>query len=422
MNLSDAQLEHTTGFPIIPGRLSIGSESDATNLGIPKHDRVLLSFPTWRGIGPPSTGVWPVTDVTRDEHGFCEATLGDFGLAFSALSPWDIGDLSPPGGVRRSLIRGGAHAGSLIKRERIADRIWIEKPFMPIHAYELSALYGSDGLHVAISGRFAVSDDRIAKVGKGLDFSGKEFSAEATIPWETLSLKDFRFAGAYWKFGHGVGSPSKLDSVNRPRDPRKFQDLIIEQGGNSPILNGHISFTPETVWPWSRARSPLRFLKIQFGSSGPDTIHFSDTSDLVMLESGFAANHGSNRWLTLAILGRSGLEKEFRDRESLSMQLAGDALGSVRYTTGYEREAGDPLGWIGQKIRTMSLSARLGNDGLQISAEGEFDDFEPAEIARHRKQRNSQLKPIRNYVLEATMPWALLAARGFSFAYRVRQF
>jgi hypothetical protein len=141
-----------------------------------------------------------------------------------------------------------------------------------------------------------------------------------------------------------------------------------------------------------------------------------------MLESGFAMNHGSNRWLTLGILGRSGLEKELRDRDALSMQLAGDAVGSVRYTTGYPDGPGDPLGWIGQKIRTMSLSAILGNDGLQISAEGELEDFEQAEIARHREQRKSQLKPVRNYVLEATMPWALLAARGFSFAYRVRQF
>jgi hypothetical protein len=61
---------------------------------------------------------------------------------------------------------------------------------------------------------------------------------------------------------------------------------------------------------------------------------------------------------------------------------------------------------------------KLGRDGLEISAEGELDDFEPALIARHREQRNSKLEPIRNYALTATVPWALLVARGFSFAGR----
>jgi hypothetical protein len=73
-------------------------------------------------------------------------------------------------------------------------------------------------------------------------------------------------------------------------------------------------------------------------------------------------------------------------------------------------------------MKTMSLLMALGKDGLEISADGELDDFDPLEFASHREKRNSQLKPLHGYSVRATMPWALLVARGFSFARRAQNF
>jgi len=119
---------------------------------------------------------------------------------------------------------------------------------------------------------------------------------------------------------------------------------------------------------------------------------------------------------------RGKLEKALRQRDAFSIKLAGDVLGSARYQTGYAEEPGDPLGWINQAIKSMSLRVTLGKDGLGISADGELADFDPVEFAKHREKRNSQLKPFHAYAVQATMPWALLVARGFSFAHRARDF
>jgi hypothetical protein len=102
--------------------------------------------------------------------------------------------------------------------------------------------------------------------------------------------------------------------------------------------------------------------------------------------------------------------------------MAGDALGSVRHFTGYGWEPGDPFNWIEQRIKTLSFRVTLGKDGLEIAADGELDDFDPETFAAHRVQRNSQLIPSHAYALRATIPWAFLVAREFSFAYRMKSF
>jgi hypothetical protein len=53
-----------------------------------------------------------------------------------------------------------------------------------------------------------------------------------------------------------------------------------------------------------------------------------------------------DRFLTIAMFGREMLEQQFQRKDAMSLRLAGDALGSVRYRTGYGDEAGDPLSWI----------------------------------------------------------------------------
>jgi hypothetical protein len=112
VNLGDAELQQTTGSPIVKGQLSIGSEADMTSLGIPRHDRVMLPTQAL----PSSLFVWPVASVTRDNHGFCDVTLGKSGFAFHGFRVQDIGSLASPG-ASRSFTRGGLDAGNLIGHE-----------------------------------------------------------------------------------------------------------------------------------------------------------------------------------------------------------------------------------------------------------------------------------------------------------------
>jgi hypothetical protein len=402
MKLGDVELQQATGFLIAKGFLKVESETEMVPLGVGAHNHLLLSSRS------NITTVWPATRITRDEHGFCHATLGEAGLAFWSLSLDDMGQLSPPEGGRRSLTRGGSQAGSLTRRVRLGDQ-WIEKRGGPIHQYELGTDYGPEGLHIAISGQVGVAED-----GRG-----KAFLIEATVPWPALIVKGFRFAGAYWKFGHRQGWPSKLESPNRARDSRKLNDVLIVEGLTWPYLKGQILFTPEPSWPPPIRQSTRDFVSIHFEN---DQIGFWDARRLEVLDTGFARSDALSRHLIVAMFDRGKLEGALRQRNAISIQLAGNALGSVRYQTGYAEEFGDPLGWINQTIKTMSLRMALGKDGLWISADGELDDFDPVEFAEHREKRNSQLKPLRAYCVQATMPWALLVAREFSFAYRAREF
>jgi hypothetical protein len=70
----------------------------------------------------------------------------------------------------------------------------------------------------------------------------------------------------------------------------------------------------------------------------------------------------------------------------------------------------------------MLLRVALEKDGLGISADGELGEFDPVEFAQHREECNSQLKPLHAYSLKATVPWALLVARGIRLPKRVWNF
>jgi hypothetical protein len=192
-----------TGAPVLKGRLSIGSEADTAALGILGHDRLLLAS----CLG--SLFIWPVANLTRDDHGFCNTTLGEFGLALDGLQAQDIGNLSSPG-ASRSFMRGGLGAGCLVRRHGPADGScspnW--RVHTPIQAYELKAEYRSEGLHFAISGQFAEPDDaKDAQAGPMPN--GVAFSINATIPWETLVLKDFSGPFGHWKIGYSTVSVAR---------------------------------------------------------------------------------------------------------------------------------------------------------------------------------------------------------------------
>jgi hypothetical protein len=396
MNLEDIELQQTTGFVIAKGSVKIGSEMDAAAIDGDAHSRVLISS------RQNETAVWPVTQFKRNEYGFCEATLGEIGVAFRSLNLDDMGELSSPREGRRSLTRGGSKAGTLKQRVK-RHNVWIEEPGNSIQHYELATEYGTEGLHIEISGQIA------AAAGD----SGKPFFIDTTVPWATLAVKDIRNSVAYWKYGP-QGRPSKLDSVSRSRDPRKLGDLLFAEGLNWPYLKGRILFTPEVS-----GGSVHEYVSVLFGNDG---IRFSEARRLEILDTGFARSTGSQLNMTLAMFDREWLETKFRQRDTISIQLAGDAIGSVRYSTGYAEEPGDPLGWIHQTIKTMSLNMTLGKGGLEIMADGELNNFDPLEFAAHRERRNSRLMPRHAYSLRAAMPWALLVTRGFSFARRAINF
>jgi hypothetical protein len=400
MHLTNAELQQTTGHVIAKGQFLIGSEADTTSLGISKHDRLII----WMNA-PVGLTIWSAIDVVRDENGFFRTTLGEAQLTFPSLIPGDITDLAFAGS--RSFTRSGYRCGSL-RCHRRPDGGAVKQP-QAIHAYELTAEYGAEGLHFAVSGQFTGTSDQCAR----------DFSLDATVSWETLTVKGFQAAAAYWKFGHTQGLPARSDRFDRPRDPLRLGDLSIAQGLSWPYLEGQLQFTPEVAWPPARQRDH-QFLSIHFDDW--NQMKFWDATRVEFLDNGFARSSALHRNLILTTLGRGQLELEFRRRDTLSVQLEGDALGSVRYQTGYPDEPGDPFGWISQPVKTASLRLALGRGGLALSADGELGEFDVDEFARHRKKRNSQLKPLKTYALRATMPWALLAARGFGFADRAKDF
>jgi hypothetical protein len=350
MNFFDVELQQRTGFPIVKGALSIGSEANMTALGIQKHDRVLLPMQNWPNI----LFIWPVTEVAYDDHGFCDATLGESGLAFHGLRAQDIGHLSSPVGGQ-SFKRGGIHTGNLIRHE---GAVWGSprwKLHAPIHSYELKAEHLSDGLHFAISGKFAAAHDPGTVEGVA-PLDGKAFSVDALIPREILSLKDFSGVVGLGH-EHVMASPSNDHSPDRPRDPRSLRDLLIDRTLGSPLVRGRISLGPESALPQRRDRYLASFLHIMMNASTPESMSFSDAPLVKVFDDGFAWSSISIRSLTIAMLGRSKLEEEFDRRDSFSVRLAGDALGWVRYAIDETERVRPNL--VRQQIRTMALRMTL---------------------------------------------------------------
>jgi hypothetical protein len=418
VNLADAELQQTTGLPIAKGELSIGSEADMAALCLLKHDRVLLQE------GPHILAVWPVTSISRDGHGFCETSLGEFGLLFNGFGARDIARFSSPG-ASQSFMRGGIHAGYLMRRnvlEGSHPNVIPHTPqTTPICDYELKAEYRSEGLYFAISGYFAAAPDSGASHETTM-LNEKAFSLVATIPWAILILKDFSGALHHRKFDRSRRPPSKNDSLDRTLEPRSLRGVLIDQSFGWPLVRGSISLAPESALPPRTDRyATSGFLHINIGKHTGEWISFSDAPQVEIFNNGFAWSSISIRSLTVAMIGWDQLGREFERRDSFSMTLVGDAVGSVSYAVDETERVGPNM--VSQQIRNMSLRMKLGESGLEISADGELKEIEPAENPRHRENRNLQdllLNPIRSYALAATVPWALLAVKEFQFAHRVR--
>jgi hypothetical protein len=315
MKLIDAELQYPWGFVVAKGTLIVGSELDMLALGGAPHNHLLLAYDL-ADDNPNSIIVWPVTDVARNENGFCEVSLGEVGLECGSLRLDAIGAW---GARRHSVMRGGYEAGG--SRRRTDSSVWIGSQYCDeIQSYELAADYDAGGLNIAISGQLAAAGED----------SGKTFSVDAIVPWSTSKVKGTQSSGAHSRFGHASGLPSKLDSLDRPRDPRKLDDLLIAEDIPWSYLKGRISLTPEPSWPsWGSTHD---FVSIDFGS---DHVRFNDAAGLEILDTGFARHSDTSREITVSSLNQKVLEKALQRRDAFLIQLAGNEIGSVRYETGY---------------------------------------------------------------------------------------
>jgi len=412
MKFSDAELQSLTGYPIVIGHLSIGSSSDMRALGIPKHQRVLLAYPHGHGRG--GWMIWPITDATPRETGFYDAAVGTVGLVFDSLSQATIDELVDFEGQR--LLRGGADAGALIHRQPSGPSYTaVYRGRIRIHGYQLDARLDTAGLQLMVSGRF-VSDVTDSEP----NLLGKDFSVEATIPWEILTIKGFKCSTRYWKFATAPASGAATSAPSVVPHAHKLSDLLIDEALNWPIFRGRFAYTPEAACSALRAydKTDGKFLFVHFDDQPTQGLRFSNASSVVVYDNGFARAGAIGRSLMLSLFGRSVLEEHFARHDALSLQLAGDHLGWTQYNPYAQVSPGS----IRQDIETLSFDARLGKEGLALSATGKLADFDATEVESHRKERNSKLKPLRGYAIEAMIPWALLIARGFSFAHRVRKF
>jgi hypothetical protein len=375
--------------------------------------------------GSNALGVWPVTNVLLDAHGFCETTLGEFGLFVYGFGAGDIGKFSSQE-ASQSFRRSGIGAGCLMRRRELEGShpyVITHTPQTPIYDYELEAEYRPEGLCFAISGHFATDHD--SDIGQERPkLNSDAFSLVATIPWEILVLKNSPEGALHWKFGHAESPSSKGDSLERTRHPRKLRDVLIDRTLGSALVRGGISLAPESALPAREDRyATSGFVHTNIGEITSESISFSDAPRVEILDNGFARSSIAIRRLTITMLSWSQLERELDRRDSLSMSLAGDALGWAGYAIdGTERVQPN---MVSQQIKSISLRMALGERGLEISAYGELKDLDPAKNLRHREDKNLQnllSNPIRTYELAATVPWALLVVRQVQFAHRARFF
>ena len=68
------------------------------------------------------------------------------------------------------------------------------------------------------------------------------------------------------------------------------------------------------------------------------------------------------------------------------------------------------------------LTYQMPDELLAVASGGEFDEFDPEEIAKHRSERDSKLTPLHDFTLRATVPWALLMAQEFELSRRAKEF
>jgi hypothetical protein len=417
MDIRLAEVDESTGCPIVPGQITLASKIDGVIHEIPDHDRLLFEFMGPRDIVtalsvPTGLVVRLVTGVERLGNDFCKPTVEGPGLFFAGLTPDSIDDLRHLDGDR-TLIRGGSKCGGVVSLTRS-----VLQPLQPFSKFEILAHYTPGGMKLTLCADLAIQ-------GSDTTHDVPQARVEATMSWETMTVAGLEAAASHWKYGPpGKFLPHK-NQPNKKPDPKRLQDILISQGLTWPILRGSLDLFPAAPPFVFFFEKSVRFLYTHFQD---DRIGFSNAAGVHVLANGFVQTlHGSDCWIDIGTygggpFGREWLEEGFRTQDQISLSMAGDGLGRLRYQTGYGLEARDLFGTIHQSIKTLNVRAILTAQGLEISFEGELDDFDPDLIESHRRERRSTLQPLTGFALQATAPWALLLVRRFRFAHKRERF
>jgi len=229
-------------------------------------------------------------------------------------------------------------------------------------------------------------------------------------------------------------SPSRIDAKSESQPGFVGQvpgvclgDLLFHWVLLEPIIKGRILLFPESALPPRRSRYDAHFLYISFAVAslvGLDPLTFHDAPSVETLGNGFATTSPSIRYVDMASLKWTMIESGLARSDSFSMTFDGGDLGEVGYSIG-EIEWVCPSYTVSQQIKTMSICAALTKAGLEITGKGELGELDAAKNRRHSGNPNFpklQSNPIRTFALEATVPWALLAAKGIKIAHRARCF
>lgn len=405
MNLADTEIDEAHGGPIIRGQFSVGAEAA---LGIPEHDRVLLQF---RHDG---LAIWPVLKVEPGEHGFCQAQHAERGLLLRDLTLKNINEINLAPEEPRSLLRGGYRCGFIIGP--INSSLW------PLVKYEMQLRHIPEGVAMTLIARSAERQEAAGDSAGLAELGSLDIKIDATIPWQTLALAGFSAVAPHWKYEERQALPSKHDDPYRPRDPRRLQDLLIQKGlSGKPIVPGSLILVPSPDAGRFR-KTPVRFVSPMFDTN---QMQFYDAPGVEILDDGFARSRGLDSILTIRQFGAKWLIDGLLWENEISLSITGDGLGDIRHSgcNGHRRHG---LLVLGQSIKTLALSARLGEAGLRLDIEGEMRNFDPVRIEANKRQNrgrpNSELRPVSTFTLHAVLPWALLRLRQFPFGRRAEDF
>lgn len=419
MPLASARFDQRSGALVVSGRIFIGSEELADSPAIAAHNDLLLSFMPAQHSLPPRIVICPATRADQNENGFYNSQFDKPTVIFDNLVANDIALLCNQEGGDGRLLRKGPECGGINLDTTFSFQFhYYPHPFSEI---DLSAKYSADGVNLKMSGllgrysSLVVRDSQKLKAHRAWD--GRRVFVEAFITIEQLTvLGGFTPGGPSWRIHVRGGRPQKNDVPERPRDPRKLQDILICEELTWPIFPGSVIVRP---------RLPRQYSVTQhvYSLIGEENLNVCAAPETQLLDNGFARFRGpSNGQFAINTVGRTKLEKAFFDQDTMDLDSAGDGLGEVSYLTGYGDEPSDSFRKIKQSFKNLSFHAVLSKAGLEIKIDGELNDFDPKLIEEHRQKRHSRLQPCSSFSIRTTMPWAFLLVRGFFFARKADKF
>lgn len=419
MPLASARFDQRSGALVVSGRIFIGSDEKADSPAIAAHNDLLLSFMPARHSLPPRIVICPATRADQNENGFYNSQFDNPTVIFDNLGASDIALLCNQEGGDGRLLRKEPKCGGISLDTNLAfQHHFYSHPFSEI---DLSAKYSADGVNLKMSGLLGRYSARAVRYPQKLEahraWDGRRVFVEAFITVEQLTVLGKIAAGPFWHIHVRGGRPQKNDVPERPRDPRKLQDILICEELTWPIFPGSVIVRPRLPLQYSVAQHVLS------SSIGEENLYVSEAPETQLLDNGFARFRGpSNCGFAINTVGRTKLEKVFFGQDTMNLDSAGDGLGTVSYLTGYGDEPSDSFRQIKQSFKNLSFHALLSKAGLEIKIDGELNDFDPKLIEEHRQKRHSRLQPCSSFSIRTTMPWAFLLVRGFSFARKADKF